>query len=293
MTRLRTKSRNARVSGAENAALPPVARTARRRAGPAAAAPAVVVVPVEVGPDRGRAARRLTVLAPGVVAAVLDVVCRPVRVHREDDPDLAVVDDVRDPRRRAVALGQPAQDRERHLEAHVLVGMVEAVEHHLRLGLVGPDVVRDLHRPQIAALVALPDREALDDRRVGVGRGLHLGGHLRVRVERLLAGREVRIGCRRGCRAERGQQCRDEGRAGDGCGGSTGAAAGPVHGSHDRPSGACCPRAGSPGARRDRRSGPLASRGSAHAGRAAGRTADRSRGRTYRDDAAVARRTGA
>jgi hypothetical protein len=46
----------------------------------------------------------------------------------------------------------------------VLVCVVEAIEHHFRLRFVGPDVVRDLHGPQLAALVALPDRKALDDR---------------------------------------------------------------------------------------------------------------------------------
>jgi hypothetical protein len=43
-----------------------------------------------------------------------------------------------------------------HLEAHVLVGVVEAVEQDLGLVLVGAHVVADLGRPQLAALVRLP-----------------------------------------------------------------------------------------------------------------------------------------
>ena len=92
-----------------------------------------------------------------------------VRVHREDDPDLARVDDVRDPGVLAVAVGEPVEDVQGHLEAHVLVGVVEAVEQDLGLVLVDVDVVADLRRPQLAALVALADREQVDD--VGVGRG--------------------------------------------------------------------------------------------------------------------------
>ena len=49
------------------------------------------------------------------------------------------------------------------------------------------DVVRDLDRPDVAALVALADREAADDRRVGRGDGGDLGGDLRVAVVALLA----------------------------------------------------------------------------------------------------------
>ena len=49
---------------------------------------------------------------------------------------------------------------ERHLGGHVLVGVVTAVEHDLGLGLVDADVVGDLDRPDVAALVALADREA-------------------------------------------------------------------------------------------------------------------------------------
>ena len=122
-------------------------------AGPAAQAPAVVVVPVEVGPDRARSRRRLAVLAPEVEVAALDVELRAVGVHREHDPDLARVDDRGDPRARPVAVGQPVEDVQGHLEAHVLVGVVEAVEQDLGLVLVGPDVVADLGRPQLAALV--------------------------------------------------------------------------------------------------------------------------------------------
>ena len=72
-----------------------------------------------------------------------------------------------DPRIVAVAVDEPVEDVERHLDAHVLVGVVAAVEHDLGLGLVDADVVGDLDRPEVAALVALADREAGHDRRDG------------------------------------------------------------------------------------------------------------------------------
>ena len=83
------------------------------------------------------------------------------------------------------------QDPERHLDAHVLVGMDAAVEQHLGLVFVDPDVVRDLGGPQLAPEIALADREALDDARV---RGLdrrHVGADLGIRVIGLVAGREL------------------------------------------------------------------------------------------------------
>ncbi len=79
---------------------------------------------------------------------------------------------------------------ERHLQAHVLVAVVEAVEQDLGLGLVRGDVVADLRGPQLAALVALPDREALHDVGMGLGHRGDLGAHLGVGVEPLVARRE-------------------------------------------------------------------------------------------------------
>ena len=80
---------------------------------------------------------------------------------------------------------------QRHLDAHVLVGVVAAVVQDLGLGLVRPDVVRDLHRPQLAALVALADAEARRDGRVRIGDGLGRGADLGVRVVAREAPREV------------------------------------------------------------------------------------------------------
>ena len=108
----------------------------------------------------GRAGIGLAVLAPGSIRGAGQVVLAAVGVDHEDDVDLAAVDDVRDPLVRAVAVGQPAQDREALLDRQVLAGVVEAVEEDLGLGLVGLDVVGDLRGPDLAALVALADREA-------------------------------------------------------------------------------------------------------------------------------------
>ncbi len=168
-------------------------------AGAAADAPAVAVVPVEIGADGARARRRLAVLAPVVEAAALDVELRAVGVHREHDPDLARVHDRGDPRARSVAVREPVEDAQRHLQAHVLVGVVEAVVQDLGLGLVAADVVADLRRQQLAAPVALADREQVDDARVGGGDRLDLVDHLGVRVVAPPALRElVRGPCRRG-----------------------------------------------------------------------------------------------
>ena len=60
----------------------------------------------------------------------------------------------------------------RHLGAEVLARVVEAVEQDLRLALVGADVVADLGRPELAALVALADGEDAHDVRVLGGDGL-------------------------------------------------------------------------------------------------------------------------
>ena len=72
--------------------------------------------------------------------------------------------------------------------------MVQGVEQDLGLLLVGRDVVRDLRRPDLAVLVALADRELLDDRRV-VGDGLvELRDHLGVGVVAGVLRGEIRGG---------------------------------------------------------------------------------------------------
>ncbi len=111
-----------------------------------------------------------------------DVVLGAVGVDQEDDPDLAGVDDGRDPRVDPVAVGQPVEDVEGHLGRHVLVGMVGAVEHDLGFGLIDPDVVGDLDRPQLASLVAGADRKELDDVGMRGCDGGHLGRQLGVAV---------------------------------------------------------------------------------------------------------------
>ncbi len=115
-------------------------------------------------------------------------------------------DDVRDPRVGTVAVGQPVEDPQRHLDAHVLVGVDPAVEQHLGLVLVDRHVVRDLGRPQLSPEVALTDREALDDAGVGGGDGRDLGTDLGVRVIALVAGRELAGGERSGRREQRQDQ---------------------------------------------------------------------------------------
>ena len=135
----------------------------------------------------------------------------PSGLTDEDDPDLARVDDVRDPGVGAVAVGQPAQDRERLLEREVLAGVVEPVEQDLGLGLVGRDVVGDLGDPDVAALVALADRADLDDVRVG-----GLGGLDRRRPSRRrcgsgesLAGKSAAADGRRAAARERPSRATD------------------------------------------------------------------------------------
>ena len=161
---------------------PAVVEAARARAGLPAAAPAITVVAVEIRPDRRGPRRRLAILAPVVEPAAGDVEFLAVGVDHEDDPDLTRVDDVRDPRVVAIAVDEPVHDREGHLGGHVLVGVVPAVEHDLGLGLIDADVVRDLDCPDVAALVALADREAMDDVGVRGGQRGDLGGHLGVAV---------------------------------------------------------------------------------------------------------------
>ena len=94
----------------------------------------------------------------------------------------------------------------------MLVGVVEAVVEDLGLGFVRGDVVTDLGRPQLAPLVALPDREAADDIGMGGGDGGDLRRHLRVGVVGGPAGREVGRGP--GGR-DAGENCEDQ-RAGEG-----------------------------------------------------------------------------
>ena len=146
-----------------------------------------------------------------------DVVLGAVGVDHEHDPDLARVDDLGDARVDAVAVDEPVEDVQRHLGRHVLVGVVGAVEHDLGLVLVGRDVVRDLDRPDVAALVALADREARHDRRVGGRHGGDLGGDLGVAVVALLAGRELGRGHdRRRAEARAGWRGWRRGPTGDG-----------------------------------------------------------------------------
>ena len=89
--------------------------------------------------------------------------------------------------------------------AHVLVGVGRAVEHDLGLGLVDRDVVGDLDGPQLATLVALADREARHDIRVGRRDGGHFGGNLGIAVVALLPGGELG----RGRGRSRGEHERD------------------------------------------------------------------------------------
>ena len=140
----------------------------RVRAGPAAAAPVVAVVAVEVGADRRscpgvgwRFLRQWWNRPPEMsYSAPSGLTTKTIQISR-------VFTIERDARVDAVAVDQPVEDVQRHLGRHVLVGVVSAVEHDLGFGLVDRDVVGDLDRPDVAALVALADREAGDDRRDG------------------------------------------------------------------------------------------------------------------------------
>ena len=172
--------------------------------------PAIAEVPVQVGADRGRARGRLAVLPPEVEVAARDVGLGPVRVHREDDPDLPGVDDVRDPGVVTdVAVDEPVHDPEGHLETHVLVGVGQPVEQDLGLVLVDGDVVRDLDRPHVPALVGLADREPLDDSPGGPPRRRRRRRHLGIGVVALPALREVGRDRRRRD-GERGQRAEED-----------------------------------------------------------------------------------
>ena len=60
--------------------------------------------------------------------------------------------------------GQLADQVQRHLDRQVLARVLAGGEQHLGLALVDADVVGDLDRPQLAALVAGADRRARGDR---------------------------------------------------------------------------------------------------------------------------------
>ena len=90
---------------------------------------------------------------------------------------------------------------------------MERIEHDLGFRLVHGDVVGDLGDPDVATLVALPDRADGDDVGVGIAGRLDLGDHLGIGVIARIVGREVggsrrRGGGERGCARgdeERGQ----------------------------------------------------------------------------------------
>ena len=193
----------------------PRGRVARRAA---AAPPAVVVVAVQVGPDETGPGRRLAVLAPEPVRVAGDVVDVPVRVEREDDPDLAGVDHGAHAGVGRVVARERVEEGERLLQAEPLAGVVQGVDQDLRLRLVERHVVGDLGDPDVAPLVALPDREDVDEVGVGGLDGVDLGHHLGVGVVAAVAARVVRLGGRgRGGEADeqaRGERERDEGRHG-------------------------------------------------------------------------------
>ena len=164
----------------------------------AAATPVVGPVAVQVGADVGRTAVGLPVLAPGPVRPGGDVVLAAVRVDRRHDPDLPAVDDVGDPGVGAVAVGEEVEQVDRHLDGQVLTGVLLGVEQDLRLVLVGADVVGDLHRHQVAALVRRTDADLAGDRRMVGDDLVHDGGQFRVVVV-------VGVGRREGqsCRSRR------------------------------------------------------------------------------------------
>ena len=88
----------------------------------------------------------------------------------------------------------------------MLVGVVQAVEQDLGLVLVGADVVADLGRPQLAALVAVADREQVDDAPGGRRRPPGCPRPSRGRC----GSPSSRPGSRRGGERRRGRDGRDE-----------------------------------------------------------------------------------
>ena len=128
----------------------------------------VRVVAVDVRAHRRGARVGLAVLAPLVVGVPGQVVDEAVGVDREDDPDAARVDQVLHRRVGRVVVREQVQGVERLLQGQVLERVVQAVDEDLRLGHWIDDVAADLGRPDVAALVALADREDLHE--VGVRR---------------------------------------------------------------------------------------------------------------------------
>src|SRR5207247_7471151 len=90
----------------------------------------------------------------------------------------------------AVVVDEEVEQVERLLDREVLPRMVERVEHDLRLGLVGRDVVADLRHPDVATLVALADAEDVDDVRMGRFDGVDLADHLDRKSTRLNSSHE-------------------------------------------------------------------------------------------------------
>ena len=172
----------------------------------------VAEVPVEVGADRGRARRRLAVLAPVVELAARDVVRGAVGVDEEDEPDLAGVHDVRDARR-------PCRSRRR---ASAGCGASSRRPCARRRGCRrrrGPrarsrrcaTLSEILAAHSSATLVALADREAL--RRCPGARSAtasDVGGDLGVRVVALVALGELARGERRRRREQRHEEEGDD-----------------------------------------------------------------------------------
>ena len=161
-----------------------------------------------------------------------DVVHVAVRIHREDDPGLALVDERADRLVGRVVLGQDPQQVQRLLDGQPLAGVMKGVDEDLGLVLVLGDVVGDLGDPDVAAAVARADRADLDELRVGRLGGVDLRDHLGVGVVAAVVGGIVGLR-RRGAGDEPGEQGdreggRDEGgSAGEGRHGGKGGRTGP------------------------------------------------------------------
>ena len=96
-----------------------------------------------------------------------------------------------------VLAGQLVDQVERHLDREVLARVLAGAEQHLGLALVDADVVGDLDRPQLAALVAGADRGARDQVRVRGDRRVDLRAGLGIVVVAGVGGGEVRLRGRR------------------------------------------------------------------------------------------------
>ena len=113
----------------------------------------------------------------------------------------------------SVAVDEPVEDVQRHLDAHVLVGVGATVEQDLGLRFVHVHMVRDLGGPQLAALVALADRKDRHDVWMSRRHGRDVCGDLGVAVIALFAGRELgRRGDRRG--HQRDERAEDDSKGG-------------------------------------------------------------------------------